>query len=83
MRKVNNNDLDTNNLYGYALLEPLPMGNFRFLDDPESFDVNAVDCDGAKGYILEVDLKDPDKLHDVHNDWNLWKINYCLKLTIN
>jgi len=25
--------LDANNLYGAAVVEPLPVGNFRFLDD--------------------------------------------------
>ena len=41
--------LDANNLYGYALSQPLPEGKFRFLDDPENFYVDAVDCDGVKG----------------------------------
>ena len=63
--------LDANNLYGSALSEPLPVGNFCFLDNPENFDVDAVDCDGAKGYVLEVDLKYPNNLHDVHNDYPL------------
>jgi len=63
--------LDANNLYGYALSQPLPVGKFCFLDDPENFDVDAVDCDGANGYVMEVDLECPDNLHDVHNDYHL------------
>ena len=63
--------LDANNLYGYALSQPLPVGKFRFLDDPENFDVDAVDCDVAKGYVLEVDLEYPVHLHDRHNDYPL------------
>jgi len=63
--------LDTNNLYGYALSQPLPAGIFRFLDDPKNFDVDAVDCDGAKGYVLEVDQEYPVNLHDRHNDYPL------------
>ena len=39
--------LDANNLYGYALSEPLPVDKFRFLDDPENFAIDSVDCDGA------------------------------------
>jgi len=50
---------------------PLPVGKFRFLDDPENFDVDAVNCDGANGYVLEVNLEYPDHLHDVHNDYPL------------
>ena len=52
----------------YALSQPLPTGKFRFLDDTQNFDVNAVDCDGTKGYFLEVDLEYPDHLHDAHNE---------------
>jgi len=63
--------LDANNLYGYGLSQPLPVGKFCFLDDPENFDVDIVDCDGAKGYVLEVDLEYPDHLHDRHNAYPL------------
>jgi len=62
---------DANNLYGYALSEPLPTGKFRFLDDPENLDIDAVDCDGVKGYVLEVDLEYLNHLHDIHNDYPL------------
>ena len=30
-----------------------------------------MDCDGAKRYVLEVDLEYPDHLHDRHNDYPL------------
>jgi len=30
-----------------------------------------VECDGAKGYVLEVDLECPVHLHDRHNDYPL------------
>ena len=61
--------LDTNNLYGYALSEPLPTGKFCFLDNSDVFDIDSVDCDDATGYVLEVDLEYPDHLHDTHNDY--------------
>jgi len=51
--------------------DTLPVGKFRFLDNPENFAVDAVDCDGAKGYVLEVDLEYPIHLHDKHNDYPL------------
>ena len=63
--------LDANNLYGYALSQPLPTGKFRFLDNPENFNIDSVDCNGAMGYVVEVDLKYPDDLHDAHNDYPL------------
>ena len=62
---------DANNLYGYSLPEPLPVGKFRFLEHPENFDVDVVDCDEANGYVLEVDLEYPDHFHDVHNEYPL------------
>ena len=63
--------LDANNLYGYSLSQPLPTGKFRFLDNPEVFDIDYVDCDGDTGYVLEVDLQYPSHLHDDHNDYPL------------
>jgi len=63
--------LDANNLYGYSLSQPLPTGQFRFLDNPEVFDIDSVDCDGDTGYVLEVDLEYPSHLHDDHNDYPL------------
>jgi len=62
---------DANNLYGYALSQPLPTGKFRFLENPETFDVDAVDCDGDTGYVLEVNIQYPTHLHDTHNDYPL------------
>ena len=49
---------DANNLYGWAMSQPLPTGNFEWLseEDTESFDLDTVDAFGEHGYILEVDL---------------------------
>jgi len=65
--------LDCNNLYGYAMSEPLPTGNFRFLDleEMENFHLRSVADDNPKGYILEVDLDYPAYLHESHNDYPL------------
>ncbi|XP_075229945.1 uncharacterized protein LOC142329342 [Lycorma delicatula] len=64
---------DCNNLYGTAMVEPLPHANFRWLNTEEidNLDINSV-CDrGEKGYILEVDLEYPQELHDRHKDYPL------------
>ena len=63
--------LDCNNLYGYAMCEPLPTGRFRFLTprELEGFDLNSKSDDGSKGYVLEVDLEYPSNLHETHNDY--------------
>ena len=51
--------LDANNLYGYAMSQPLPTGNFRFLSDQEIHDIDILNVpdDHPTGYILEVDLE--------------------------
>lgn len=61
--------LDMNNLYGTAMVEPMPQGDFKWLPDDEAatFDLASVPDDAAEGYILECDLEYPDELHDVHN----------------
>ncbi|XP_072400401.1 uncharacterized protein [Diabrotica undecimpunctata] len=62
--------LDATNLYGYAMSQFLPHGDFRWLDDVEitHFDCLSVDDESPKGYVLEVDLAYPETLHDFHND---------------
>ncbi|EZA56769.1 hypothetical protein X777_03234 [Ooceraea biroi] len=59
---------DVNNLYGWAMCQPLPYANFRWVDNISNFNVNAVTPDSPKGYILEVDLEYPRHLHDAHAD---------------
>ena len=53
--------LDANNLYGGAMSEALPIGEFTFLaeDEVASFDLNATTKFDDYDYILEVDLKCP------------------------
>ena len=65
--------LDANNLYGYAMSQPLPTGNFRFLtkDQIDNLDILNIPDDHPMGYILEVDLEYPDSLHELHNDYPL------------
>ncbi|RLU17688.1 hypothetical protein DMN91_009924 [Ooceraea biroi] len=59
---------DVNNLYGWAMCQPLPYSEFRWVDDTSNFDVNVIAPDSSKGYILEVDLEYPQQLHDAHVD---------------
>ena len=50
--------LGANNLYGWAMSQPLPMSNFKWLTDKEmkEFHVTIVPDDSSRGYILECDL---------------------------
>ena len=59
--------LDANNLYGWAMSQPLPTGGFRWVDvNPNEMSELATRTD--KGYILEVDVSYPKELHNPHND---------------
>jgi hypothetical protein len=56
--------LDANNLYGYAMNQPLPYSGFKWVEKVDSKQKN-------KGWILEVDLEYPTELHKYHNDYPL------------
>ena len=59
--------LDTNNLYGWAMSQPLPTGGFKWVDfNPNEISELATRTD--KGYLLEVDVSYPKELHNIHND---------------
>jgi hypothetical protein len=65
--------LDMNNLYGRAMIDPLPVSDFRFLTREEINKLNIlmITDDAEIGYALEVDLHYPPFLHDKHNDYPL------------
>ena len=62
---------DANNLYGKAMTEPLPYGNFEWFNPSHITNdfVKGYNNDGEDCYILEVDLEYPKELHDRHNDY--------------
>ncbi|XP_050447449.1 uncharacterized protein LOC126849549 [Cataglyphis hispanica] len=59
---------DVNNLYGWAMCQPLPYADFRWVDDISDFNISAIASDSPIGYILEVDLEYPQHLHNAHAD---------------
>ena len=59
---------DVNNLYGWAMSESLPYGEFQWVDDIKRFDVISVSSDSVIGYILQVDLVYPQSVHEAHAD---------------
>ena len=74
--------LDANNLYGWAMSQPLPTGEFRWINcdvwDAEKL-VNMLSKEKKYGYLLEVDVKYPRELHNLHNDIPFM----CDKMNIN
>ena len=63
--------LDANNLYGWAMSQKLPVNGFKWINDVtkigEEF-IKNYNEDNDKGYILEVDIKYPKKVHDLHSN---------------
>ena len=57
--------LDANNLYCWAMMKPLPVGDFKWMRERELGHWEDFSC------ILEVDLEYPRGLHDLHNDYPL------------
>ena len=63
--------LGANNLYGWAMSQKLPRGDFRWIPSPEYINLDSYDENSAKGLILEVHLEYPPELHHLHNDYPL------------
>ena len=63
--------LGANNLYGAAMSEKLPINGFEWVNDISGINKKFVkSCDkknSDKGYILEVDIYYPSKLHKLHS----------------
>ena len=84
--------LDMNNLYGCAMSEYLPYGEFKWVkttNETNNRILNKSD-NSLHGFFLEVDLEYPENLHDFHKDYTMApeKIEikdemlspYCLKI---
>ena len=63
--------LDANNLYGWAMIQPLPADGFKFLKNVSKIDKDFIknyDENSNEGYILEVNVEYPK---------NVMKIDKC------
>ena len=55
--------LDANNLYGWAMSQPLPVGNFSWMRTmPTEKQIMSWTPNRKRGFILEVDLEYPEEL---------------------
>ena len=69
----------------------LPYFAFKWLKNIDKFAVNLITQNSSVGYILEAQLKYPDELHYLHNDYPLAPeklaisydtlSNYCKRIT--
>ena len=58
--------LNANNLCGWAMMKPLPVGGFEWIEnEDEKQNWKNIPC------VLEVDLEYPEELQDLHNDYPL------------
>lgn len=59
---------DINNLYGAAKCQPLPIGEFQWIEDRDIYNETflTIPENNDYGYILEVDLHYPQKLFNIH-----------------
>ena len=70
--------LDKNNLYGWAMSEYRPYGEFEWLKNVDKLDIMSINKKSRVRYILEVDLKYPNELHELHNIIHLFQKNLLL-----
>ena len=61
--------LDSNNLYGWAMSQPMPTRGFEWVNYTDQ--ILETPVNSGHGYILEVDLEYPASLHREHNDYPL------------
>ena len=100
MKSYNNNEessyiqyLGANNLYGWAMSKKLPTNGFKWIDTSETS--NKINEDfmknynenNDKSYILEVDVKYPKRLRELHSDLPFlserMKVSKCKKPVCN
>ena len=91
-KNVNILYLDMNNLYGHAMSQYLPYASFKWVKNIDKIKqkLMSIKSNCSTGYALEVDLKYPQKLHDIRNGYPLapekinipkeWLSDYFLKI---
>ena len=65
------NYCNINKLYGWAMSQTLPLVGFKQVEETSQFNDNFIkryNEDTNTGYLLEVDVQYPEKLHELHND---------------
>ena len=63
--------LDSNNLYGWAMSQKLPVNGFKWVKNLSRFNeifIRNYDENSDKGYLVEVDIDYPKELFNLHKD---------------
>ena len=74
--------LDANDLYGFAMSEILPKGEFKWIY-PKEFDSNKYTSSSSNGFALEADPENSKKLRKSHNDYPLASDKNVTYISIN
>ena len=84
--------LGMNNLFGHAMSQYLPYADFKWVKNIDKIKQKwmNIKSNSSTGYILQVDLKYLQELHDIHNDYPLapekfnipkeWLSDYSLQI---
>ena len=63
--------LDVNNLYGWAMLQKLPVNNFQRIEESSQFNedlTNNYNVESNEKYFVEVNVQYPENVHNIYND---------------
>ena len=63
--------LDVNNLYGWAMLQKLPVNNFQRIEESSQFNedlTNNYNVESNEKYFVEVNVQYLENLHNIYND---------------
>ena len=81
---------DVNKLYGWSMLQMLPVDKFEWIKDTFQFNeafIKSYNEESDEGYFLEVNIQYPEKLHELRNDLpflpEIMKTEKVEKLVIN
>ena len=72
--------MDANNLYGWAMMQTLPYRKFKWNNDIwDNKKIMKISENDNLGYTFEVDIKYPEKLHKIHNQYPFFPENMAIK----
>lgn len=72
--------LDANNLYGHAMCQYLPVGEFKWNTEQWNTErILSLKDDAEKGYLFSIDLDIPEDKHDYFNAYPLCPENISIK----
>ena len=69
-KSLNHNYWNVNNLHGWAMPQKVPVNNFEWIEETSQFKKDFIknyNEERDEGHFLEVDVKYPEQLYELHN----------------